>query len=67
MTICLKIKKTKYRDFACQFGPECITWEPNERTCEKHGPIKWVREDFGNCKECHLKWKQGFLPKNKIK
>ena len=55
--------KPKMIDFSAQFGPECVTWEPNDRTCEAHGPIKWIREDFGNCKECNFKWKQGFKKK----
>jgi len=63
---CFQLKK-KSVDFGCQFGPECVSWDPDERTCQTHGPIKWIREDFGKCQECHHKWKQGFIPKNKIK
>jgi hypothetical protein len=52
-------------DFSAQFGPECITWEPNERTCETHGPIKFKREDFGTCLECNDKWRNVVFPKKR--
>jgi hypothetical protein len=55
--------KNKTKDFSCQFDPSCITWESSDKVCEKHGPIKWIREDFGNCKECNNKWKLKFIPK----
>jgi len=55
--------KPETRDFSAQFDPSCITWEPSDKVCEKHGPIKWVREDFGKCQECNTKWKLGFKKK----
>jgi len=54
-----------YQDFGCQFDSSCLTWEPNETVCEKHGPIKFIREDFGGCVECNDKWRAVVYPKNK--
>ena len=50
-------------DFSAQFDQSCITYEPDEKTCGNHGPIKFVREDFGGCIECNDKWRAVVFPK----
>uniref|UniRef100_A0A6C0AZK0 Uncharacterized protein n=1 Tax=viral metagenome TaxID=1070528 RepID=A0A6C0AZK0_9ZZZZ len=52
-----------YQDFSCQFDSSCLTWEPSEKVCGKHGPIKFIREDFGGCVECNDKWRAVVYPK----
>ena len=53
-------------DFSAQFDQSCITYEPDEKTCYNHGPIKFIREDFGGCIECNDKWRAVVFPKNKL-
>jgi hypothetical protein len=49
--------KKSVKDFGCQFDESCIDYVPDKRTCAKHGPIKFKREDFGGCIECNDKWR----------
>ena len=55
--------KKQKTDFGCQFDPSCITYEPDSKTCKSHGPIKFIREDFGGCMECNDKWRAVVYPK----
>jgi len=55
--------KNNSKDFGCQFDSSCLTWEPSEMVCKKHGPIKFIREDFGGCIECNDKWRAVLYPK----
>jgi hypothetical protein len=63
LTCYFYLKKNKQKDFSCQFDQSCISWEPSEKVCEKHGPIKFIREDFCGCKECNDKWRNVLFPK----
>lgn len=54
-------------DFSAQFGPDCLEYTPDARTCQKHGPIKFIREDFGGCKECTQKWRTVLFPQKIVK
>ena len=56
----------RQQDFGCQFDSSCITYQPDAKTCEKHGPIKFVREDFNGCRECNDKWRAVVFPKSCI-
>ena len=63
----LKFKCTKKtHDFSAQFDQSCLTWEPSDKVCGSHGPIKFIREDFGGCTECNDKWRAVVFP-TKIK
>ena len=44
-------------DFSAQFDESCITYTPSPIICKNHGPIKFIREDFGGCIECNDKWR----------
>jgi hypothetical protein len=54
--------KPKMTDFSAQFDKSCVVYKPDSKTCEKHGPIKFIREDFGGCKECNDKWRKVVYP-----
>ena len=56
-------KKKEQKDFSCQFDESCVFYTPDSKTCKNHGPIKFIREDFGGCIECYEKWKFAFKPK----
>lgn len=66
LTFYFNFKKVKRKDFSCQFDESCVSHEPSEKVCGKHGPIKFVREDFGGCKECNDKWRKVVYPNNFI-
>jgi hypothetical protein len=55
--------KKKSKDFSAQFDPSCLSYEPDPKTCKSHGPIKFIREDFGGCVECNDKWRNFVFPK----
>jgi hypothetical protein len=55
--------KKKSMDFSAQFDQSCIVYEPDPMTCKSHGPIKFIREDFGGCLECNDKWRAVVFPK----
>jgi hypothetical protein len=60
------LRKKRGIDFSAQFDSSCILWEPSKKICEKHGPINFVRENFGGCIECNDKWRNIVFPqKNK--
>ena len=56
-------KRKKSSDFSAQFDQSCVIWEPAPTVCGKHGPIKFIREDFGGCIECNDKWRSVVYPK----
>ena len=56
------LRKKQGFDFSAQFDPSCISWEPDLKTCKFHGPIKFIREDFGGCLECNNKWRSVVFP-----
>ena len=62
----LKVKiylENEVKDFSCQFDQSCLTYTPDSKTCSNHGPIKFIREDFGGCIECNDKWRAVLYPK----
>ena len=64
MNCCFKKMKEKVKDFSCQFDESCVVYTPDSKTCEKHGPIKFIREE--TCVECNDKWKAVLYPKKNI-
>lgn len=52
--------KPKTADFSQQ-----TTFQSNEISCSKHGPINFIREDFDGCIECNDKWRSVMYPRLK--